>query len=54
MRGFRVVWLLYISRERDDKEDPDPTHHSGLVRAAIIGLAVLGVTAIILFRLATR
>lgn len=52
MRGFRITWLLMITRERDDEFDPDPTHHSGLMRWAIIGLAVLGVAAIIIWRLA--
>lgn len=48
----RLVWMLIW--ERDEDEELDPLKRPGLMRWAIVGLAVVGVAAIIMFRLWTR
>lgn len=44
--GHRFVWMLIW--ERDGEE---PREWSGLLRWAIVGLAVIGVAAVIVWRL---
>lgn len=51
MRGFRIIWLLVISRERDDETDPDAAKSPALLRWAIVGLAVLGIAAVVVARI---
>jgi hypothetical protein len=41
------VWSLLI--ERDDKDGPGREQPSGVVRWAVIGLAVIGVMAVLLW-----
>jgi hypothetical protein len=45
----RIVWLLVL--ERDDDEHVE---RRGIARWAIIGLAVLGVSAVIVWRVLMR
>jgi hypothetical protein len=49
----RLIWLLMIESHRRDADGdaPDPLLRSRLVRWAVVGLAVVGVAAVIVYRL---